>query len=155
MLSLSERQIYRIKKAVRYRGHVAVIHGNRGRSPSIRKSPVLRERIKLLYQNKYGSFNISHFTEKLVVEEGIEISRETVRQELMRWGLITKVKKPKHRQRRERMPKEGMLLQFVESDNTVNNMAVMKEIVKRKGIPWVSTWMEQVISLPSDMGEHM
>jgi len=167
-LSLSERQVCRIKKAVRDRGHMAVIHGNRGRPPSIRKSLALRERIKLLYQNKYGGFNVSHFTEKLVRDEGIEVSRETVRKELMCCGLITKAKKPKHRQRRERMPKEGMLLQmdtsehdwlmgrgphmeliaaiddatnevpyalFVESDNTINNMLVMKEIVERKGIP--------------------
>lgn len=168
ILSLSERQVYRLKKKVRDRGHVAVIHGNRGRPPSTSKSPILKERVKFLYQDKYGGFNISHFTEKLLRDEGIEISRETVRKELMCCGLITKTRKPKHRQRRERMPKEGMLLQmdtsehdwlmgrgpnmeliaaiddatsevpwalFVESDNTINNMLVMKEIVKRKGIP--------------------
>ncbi len=168
ILSLSERQVYRLKKKVRDRGHVAVIHGNRGRPPSTSKSPILKERIKFLYQDKYGGFNISHFTEKLLRDEGIEVSRETVRKELMCCGLITKARKPKHRQRRERMPKEGMLLQmdtsehdwlmgrgpnmeliaaiddatsevpwalFVESDNTINNMLVMKEIVKRKGIP--------------------
>jgi transposase len=167
VLLLSERQVYRLKKKVRDGGPVDIIHGNRGRSPSTAKSPTFRERIRALYQDKYGGFNVSHFTEKLA-EEGIEVSRETVRKELMSCGLITKVKKPKHRQRRERMPKEGMLLQmdtsehnwlmgrgphmeliaaiddatnevpyalFVESDNTVNNMLVMKEIVKRKGIP--------------------
>jgi len=167
VLLLSERQVYRLKKKVRDGGPVGVIHGNRGRSPSTAKSPTFRERIRALYQDKYAGFNVSHFTEKLA-EEGIEVSRETVRKELMSCGLITKVKKPKHRQRRERMPKEGMLLQmdtsehdwlmgrgphmeliaaiddatsevpyalFVESDNTVNNMLVMKEIVKRKGVP--------------------
>ena len=101
-------------------------------------------------------------------QEGIEVLLETVRKELLSCGLITKIKKPKHRQRRERMPKEGILLQmdtsehdwlmgrdfginliagiddatnevvyaqFVTSDNTLNNMAVMKGVVKRKGIP--------------------
>jgi len=168
VLLLSERQVYRLKKKVRDGGPVGVIHGNRGRSPSTAKPLAFRERIRALYQDKYVGFNVSHFTEKLV-EEGIEVSRETVRKELMSCGLITKVKKPKHRQRRERMPKEGMLLQmdtsehdwlmgrgphmeliaaiddatnevpyalFVKSDNTVNNMLVMKEIVKRKGIPF-------------------
>jgi transposase len=168
VLSLSERQAYRLKRRVRDGGPVGVIHGLRGRSPSTAKSPILREGIRALYQDKYVGFNVSHFTEKLVGEEGIEVSRETARKELMSCGLITKVKKPKHRQRRERMPKEGMLLQmdtsehdwlmgrgphmeliaaiddatnevpwalFVESDNTINNMLVMKEIVKRKGIP--------------------
>ena len=167
VLLLSERQVYRLKKKVRDGGSVGVIHGNRGRSPSTANSLTFRKRIRALYQDKYAGFNVSHFTEKLV-EEGIEVSRETVRKELMSCGLITKVKKPKHRQRRERMPKEGMLLQmdtsehdwlmgrgphmeliaaiddatnevpyalFVESDNTINNMLVMKEIVKRKGIP--------------------
>ena len=167
VLLLSERQVYRLKKKVRDGGFVGVIHGNRGRSPSTANSLTFRERVRALYQDKYAGFNVSHFTEKLV-EEGIEVSRETVRKELMSCGLITKVKKPKHRQRRERMPKEGMLLQmdtsehdwlmgrgphmeliaaiddatnevpyalFVESDNTINNMLVMKEIVKRKGIP--------------------
>ena len=116
VLLLSERQVYRLKKKVRDGGPVDIIHGNRGRSPSTAKSPTFRKRIRALYQDKYAGFNVSHFTEKLA-EEGIEVSRETVRKELMSCGLITKVKKPKHRQRRERMPKEGMLLQMDTSEH--------------------------------------
>ena len=168
MLILSERQVTRLKKKVRDRGPVGIIHGNRGRAPSTAKSPTFRERVRVLYQDKYAGFNVSHFTEKLVREEGMEVSRETVRKELRDYGLITRMRRPKHRQRRERMMREGMLLQmdtsehdwlmgrgshleliaaiddatsevpwalFVESDNTLNNMLVMKEIVERKGIP--------------------
>jgi len=117
VLFLSQRQAYRLKRKLRHGGPVGVIHGNRGRSPSTAKSPIIREGIRALYQDKYAGFNVSHFTEKLV-EEGIGVSRETVRKELMSCGLITKVKKPKHRQRRERMPKEGMLLQMDTSSMT-------------------------------------
>ena len=92
VLLLSERQVYRLKKKVRDGGFVGVIHGNRGRSPSTANSLTFRERVRALYQDKYAGFNVSHFTEKLV-EEGIEVSRETVRKELMSCGLDNKGKK--------------------------------------------------------------
>ncbi len=39
----------------------------------------------------------------------MEVSQETVRKELRDYGLITRMRRPKHRQRRERMMREGIL----------------------------------------------
>lgn len=111
-LSISERWVIALKKRVLENGPSGLIHGNRGRSPVNIVPEVTIEYIKSLYQNKYAGFNVSHFTEMLKDQEGINISRETVRKILLSSGLISRANKSKHRCRRERMPKEGMLIQM-------------------------------------------
>lgn len=54
--------------------------------------------------------NVSHYTEMLNDNEGINISRESVRKILKSSNLI--IDKYRHRSFRERMPKEGMLIQM-------------------------------------------
>jgi transposase len=168
-LNLSTRQIYRLKREVSKKGLEGVAHKNRGKNPSNKKSKELLDKIAQLYEEKYKGFNMVHFTEKLEELEGIYISRETVRKHLLTQGLIKpKKKRPKHRSRRERMPKVGMMIQmdtsehnwllsrgeelkliaaiddansevvaasFEEKDGTLSNMALMKKIIKSKGIP--------------------
>jgi hypothetical protein len=58
-------------------------------------------------------FNDHHLTEKLVEEEGIELSREKVRQILRSKGIASPRKRrpPRHRSRREWRASEGMMLQ--------------------------------------------
>jgi len=117
-LNLSTRQIFRLKKALREKGLDGIIHGNKGKQSPRRIPDNIRDRMDLLYKGRYVGFNISHFTEMLEEEEGIILSRETVRGILLEKGSYEKRKKqPKHRSWREPKPKEGMMLQYDTSDH--------------------------------------
>jgi hypothetical protein len=67
-----------------------------------------------LYEDKYKGFNMSHFTEYLNEEEGMVISRETVRRILRTSGVYDRKarKRPKHRCSREPMAQEGQMTQM-------------------------------------------
>lgn len=118
-LGLSIRQIYRLRRKVKEEGIKGVIHHSRGRQSKRRIPQTTQEKIKQLYEDKYLGFNINHFTEYLNRDEGINISREKVRQILRTSGLYTKKpkKQPKHRIRREPMPQEGLLTQLDTSEH--------------------------------------
>lgn len=72
------------------------------------------DEVKRLYEEKYKGFNMSHFTEYLNDEEGIRISRETVRRILRVSGVYERKprKRPKHRHSREPMAQEGQMTQM-------------------------------------------
>ncbi len=111
ILQLSERQVYRLRASVRARGPSGVAHGNRGRPPSHTRSAAERERVLRLYQTAYAGYNFSHFSEALAEEEGIVLSRETVRRWLRAAGEGRPVRRfPKHRKRRLRKAREGEML---------------------------------------------
>jgi hypothetical protein len=67
-----------------------------------------------LARTTYAGFNDHHFTEKLVDEEGLSISRETVRRLLRAAGIgpPRQRRAPAHRQRRLRRAREGEMLQL-------------------------------------------
>lgn len=170
LLSLSTRQVYRLRKRVKKEGIKGVIHRLKGKV-SFRKMPKeTEERIKRLYKEKYFGFNLNHFSEYLNEEENMMVSREKIRQILREAGLYPKKpkKQPKHRIRREPMPQEGLLTQldtsehlwlpslgkniqlillvddatnklqngkFVLSDSTIENMKVLDEFFRQKGLP--------------------
>lgn len=112
-LGLSVRQVRRILAAYRKEGAEAIAHGNRGKTPANALSEEVRERILSLARTKYAGFNHLHTAEKLR-EEGIGAGVSTVRRIVADSGLPTPRKRrpAKHRSRRERYPKEGMLLQI-------------------------------------------
>ncbi len=110
-LGLSTRQIIRIKKKVMLKGPAGVLHGNRGRPPVRACSPELRARVIELAKSRYFDFNFSHLSEILAEEEGIHLSRETIRRLLRSEGVGRKVRKQRtHRTRRKRSSKEGQML---------------------------------------------
>jgi len=76
--------------------------------------PDLRQRVLELAQGRYARVNDQHVTELLAEREGIHLSRSTVRRILRTAGLPSPRKRraPKHRQRRERAPQEGLLVQI-------------------------------------------
>jgi transposase len=118
VLKRSERQVYRIKRAVLKEGAKAVIHKNKVKRGPRWLSDQVKAKIKYLYQTKYQGFNLTHMTEFLNEEEKIKISRESVREMLIEAGLYAKWKKhPKHRSWREPRPREGQMLQFDTSDH--------------------------------------
>lgn len=112
-MKLCVRQVKRLRAAYRQKGAAALAHGNRGR-PSPRRIPeAVRERILELARTTYQDYNDQHFTEKLAEEHGIRVSRSTVRTLRRQAGLASPRKRrpSRHRQRRQRYPQAGMLLQ--------------------------------------------
>jgi hypothetical protein len=97
---------------------MGIVHGNCGRTPKIAIAKEIKEIILNLYLNTYNGFNVSHFGEFLKEAHGINISRETLRNLLLTSGLRCKSKSaPKHRSRRARMPREGLLIQMDSSEH--------------------------------------
>ena len=98
----------------RKEGAAALAHGNRERKPKHTLDESIRERVIKLAQSIYTGCNTQHFTELLLEREDITLSRSTVRRILLEAGIRgpRKRRPPKHRRRRERYPKEGMLVQI-------------------------------------------
>ncbi|MBI4224348.1 MAG: ISNCY family transposase [Deltaproteobacteria bacterium] len=113
VLGLSERQVYRLKARYRKKGIFGLAHGNRGRRSRWKMPKRLEDRIVKLAQGKYAGFNDHHLAEKLCEVEGIEVSRSKVEKLLRSRGIaaVRKKRRPKHRTRRERKPRAGLLLQ--------------------------------------------
>jgi hypothetical protein len=114
LLGLSERQAWRLRRRYLDEGPAALVHGNRGRASPRRISDVLRARGVELGAGPYDGANDSHLTELLAEREGIELARVTVRRIRRAAGQASprRHRPPCHRRRRERMPREGLLLQL-------------------------------------------
>ena len=113
ILGLSVRQVRRLLDRYRADGAAAFVHGNRGRSPANRVEDVVRTRIVGLATTTYAGFNPVHLAETLAEETGLVLAARTVRRILVAAGVpAVRTRRPrKHRSRRERMPRAGMLLQ--------------------------------------------
>ena len=72
----------------------------------------MKEKVLELSRKVYPEFNDQHFTEKLVEQEGMELSREAVRKIRREAGIGPKRKRrgKKHRKRRERKAQEGLMV---------------------------------------------
>jgi transposase len=118
ILGLSERQVYRVKGRVEREGAGGVIHKSKGKNRPLWLTDKIRDKIDHLYKTKYRGFNLTHMTEFLNQEEGIKVSRESVRQILLEKGSYAKQRRyPKHRQWREPCSREGQMVQFDTSDH--------------------------------------
>jgi transposase len=108
----SYRQAKRIWKRVKEEGVRGVVHGNTGKPSPHRLQEGMGERVLQLSQEKYFEFNDTHFTEKLLEGEGLELSRETVRMLRRQAGIAPKRKRraPRHRRRRERKAQVGLMV---------------------------------------------
>jgi transposase len=112
LLRLSARQVKRLKQRCAP-GEVGwVKHGNRGQTRPWRITERIRAKVLKLAGGKYTGFNDSHLTEKLQEVEGMELSRETVRRILRGAGRPSPQKRrpPRYRSRRERRPRQGMMV---------------------------------------------
>jgi len=114
LMGISVRQARRLLAAYRQEGVEAVAHGNRGRAPATRTSAVIRDTVLSLARTTYQDYNDQHFTEELAEQQGIILSRSTVRRIRRQAGLDSPRHRraPRHRRRRERYPQSGMLLQI-------------------------------------------
>ena len=112
LMGVSIRHTRRILAAYQERGAAAVAHGHRGRrAPNATPEPVATAVVHLAQIRRA---NHTHLSELLSEREGIEIGRSTLRRILVNAGLSSPRQRwpPKHRVRRQRMPREGMLIQM-------------------------------------------
>ena len=118
ILGLSQRQVYRVKARVEREGPGGIIHKSRGKLRPRWLTEKIKDKIDHFYKSKYRGFNLTHMTEYLNGDEGIKVSRESVRQILLARGSYVKQRRyPEHRKRREPCPKEGQMVQYDSSDH--------------------------------------
>lgn len=113
LMGVSTRHTRRMLAAYRERGVTAVAHGHRGRrAPNATPEAVACDVVHLA-GTRYAEANHTHLSELLSEREGIGIGRTTLRRILVNAGLKSPRRRrpPKHRVRRQRMPREGMLVQ--------------------------------------------
>ena len=113
LMGVSTRHTRRMLAAYRGRGVAAVAHGHRGRrAPNATPEAVLADVVHLA-GTRYPGANHTHLSELLSERDGINIGRTTLRRILVNAGLKSPRRRrpPKHRVRRQRMPREGMLIQ--------------------------------------------
>ena len=114
LMGVSIRHTWRILAAYRKEGAAALAHGHRGRRAPNAISEATRAAVLHLARMRYSGTNHTHMSELLREHEGIDITRSTLRRLLVNAGENSPRgrRPPKHRVRRQRMPREGMLLQI-------------------------------------------
>ena len=113
VLRLSVRQIHRLLDRYRAEGAAGLVHGNRGRSPAHRTGDELRDRLVELATTTYAGVNRAHLAELLAEREGLVVPERTLRR-ILAEGSVAPVRTrrpPRHRSRRERMAREGQMVQ--------------------------------------------
>ena len=114
LMGVTTRHTRRILAAYREKGVAAVAHGHRGRRPPNATPEPVATAVVHLARTRYAGANHTHLSELLSEREGIDIGRTTLRRILTGAGLSSPRRRrpPKHRVRRQRMPREGMLIQM-------------------------------------------
>ena len=114
LMGVTSRHTRRILAAYHERGAAALAHGHRGRRPVNATPEALAVDVARLARTRYAGVNHTHLAELLAEREGIHIGRTTLRRVLLDAGLSSPRRRrpPKHRVRRQRMPREGMLIQM-------------------------------------------
>ncbi len=113
VLHLSIRQVRRLLRRYRDDGSAGLVHGNRDRTPAHRLDDQVRARVVELATTTYAGVNHSHLAELLAEREGLAIAERTLRRILAEAHVRpVRTRRPaRHRSRRERMAREGQLLQ--------------------------------------------
>ena len=114
LMGVTTRHTRRMLAAYREEGAAAVAHGHRGRQPPNATPDAVVADVVHLARTRYEGANHTHLRELLSEREGIDIGRTTLRRILVNAGLSSPRRRrpPKHRVRRQRMPREGMLVQM-------------------------------------------
>ena len=114
LMGVSPRHTRRILADYRKNGAASLAHGHRGRKPANAIPEATRSRVVHLARTVYEGANHTHLSELLSEREGLDMGRTTLRRILVNAGLSgpRRRRPPKHRVRRQRMPREGMLIQM-------------------------------------------
>ena len=113
ILELSIRQVRRLLTRYRADGSAGLVHGNHDRTPAHRTPDAVRARIVELATTTYAGVNHAHLAELLAEREGLVVPERTLRRIFAEASVrpVHTRRSPRHRSRRERMAREGMLLQ--------------------------------------------
>ena len=114
LMGVSPRHTRRILGDYRKNGAASLAHGHRGRKPANAIPEATRSRVVHLARTVYEGANHTPLSELLSEREGLDMGRTTLRRILVNAGLSSPRQRrpPKHRVRRQRMPREGMLIQL-------------------------------------------
>ena len=114
LMGVSTRHTRRMLAAYREKEAAAIAYGHRGRKAPNATPEVVAYDVVHLALTRYSGANHTHFSELLNEREGIDIGGTTLRRILVNAGLKSPRRRrpPKHRVRRQRMPREGMLMQL-------------------------------------------
>jgi hypothetical protein len=111
LLGLSERQIRRLQRRLEAQGDRAVVHRLRGRPSNSRIDPRFRQQVIETYRQEFTGFGPTFASEKLAQRQ-LPVAVRTLRQWLLAEGLWERQRKrDQHRQRRDRRPCFGELVQ--------------------------------------------
>jgi len=118
VLGLSERQVRRMVMRIKEEGPEGIRHRSRGRR-SVRKMPDERAKeIQGVIRERYPDFGPTLAAEKLKEREGIEVSREKLRQLMLEAGLWKRARRRKKvHVWRERKAHCGEMVQMDGSDH--------------------------------------
>ncbi len=113
-LSLSIRQVKRLKAAIRKNGYSSVVHGLKGKPGNHRIPEEIKKTSLNLIKEKYADFKPSFATEKLAENHSITVSYGTTRLWMIEQGLwqARKQKRPQYHTWRQRKDYFGELQQF-------------------------------------------
>lgn len=119
ILDLSVRQVKRLVRRYRGDGAAALASARRGRTPNNALDPVFKQRVLDLYRAQYDDFGPTFAAEKLRERDGVNLSRETLRQWLIAEGLW----KPAKRRARPRPPRARRQCfgELVQIDGSLHN----------------------------------
>ena len=114
LLGVSPRHTRRILADYRKNGAASLAHAHRGRKPANAIPETTRSMVVHLARTVYEGANHTHLSALLSEREGLDMGRTTLRRILVNAGLSSPRRRrpPKHRVRRQRMPREGMLIQM-------------------------------------------
>ncbi len=111
-MGVSYRQAKRIWKRYKVHKGAGLVHLGRGRKADRGYGLEMRDKVLRVYGERYRGFGPTLASEKLLEEDGIRLDHETLRRWLMAQGMWERKRKPRrHRQRRERRPCFGDLVQ--------------------------------------------
>jgi hypothetical protein len=85
-LSLSDRWVRKLLVRLRQEGDRGIVHRLRGRASQRRLPEAVRQRVVKLVKREYADFGPTLAAEYLAQEHGLQVSKETLRQILMRAG---------------------------------------------------------------------
>ncbi len=119
LLGLSERQVRRLVKRYREQGDAGMVHRLRGRPSNRRKADSERGEALRRIEADYSDFGPTLASEKLRERDGIEVSRETVRQ----WMIAEELWKARRRRVRHRQwrPRKECFGEMVQMDTSIHD----------------------------------
>jgi transposase len=118
LINKSERQVSRLAKRYKKNGLLGIQHKSAGKQSNRSTDQTTVEKVRELYSKTYVNFNYSHFHEKLLEIEKIDISYATVKRILKPLNSVKRPRKVrKIRKYRNRKENTGLMLQMDGSDH--------------------------------------